>query len=488
MTIGDMLHRSASRYGAKPALLFKDSAITYAELDASTTALAAWFLAQGFGKGDRIGIYRSNSIDTAILFLACFKAGLIAVCVNVRLKAEEAAYVLKNAYAAVCFTEPALAAAAHHAAKCPVHEALPVTTPPSAPLPAVLPDDPCILFCTSGTTARPKGVLHSHRTILESTRVLASYMNSEDVVLVPTQMTHVSGMHCTMLPALLSGGLAVLLENFTATGAAEAIERHRVSCYFTLPLFIHLLFEEQSVHPRDLSSVRVLVSSGDTVSGVLQQRSRDVFGVAIYECLSMTETVPITINRPDKMRPGSIGSAWPGSSVRIVDRDGIELPLGEIGEIVIKSPTNCLGYWNHPEATAALLRDGWLHTGDLGRCDADGFFYFEGRLKQIIVRGGSNISPQQVEEVLLSHPLVRESGVVGAPDPILGERVIAFVCARDAGLTEHELRAFAGERIADYKIPERIVFLPDLPKGITGKVDRRGLKDMLTAHPHLLAP
>ena len=194
----------------------------------------------------------------------------------------------------------------------------------------------------------------------------------------------------------------------------------------------------------------------------------------------MTESFPITFNPADAIRQGSMGMCTSGLEVRVVDLFGLEVPGGETGELIVRSPGNCVGYWNDPKATGNLFAGEWLHTGDLACHDRDGYYWFKGRMKQIIVRGGSNISPQEVEEALYRHPAVLETGVLGLPDPVYGERVVACVVPRNGqAADEHELRRHARERLADYKVPEEIVFLPELLKGPTGKVDRRALKEML---------
>jgi long-chain acyl-CoA synthetase len=229
-----------------------------------------------------------------------------------------------------------------------------------------------------------------------------------------------------------------------------------------------------------VSSVRIAGAGGDTVPVALQNRFQSLFGIPLFECYGMTESLPITVNPRTAIRQGSTGRASEGVEVRLVDLSGREVPIGEIGEVVVRSPANCLGYWGDPAATANLFSDGWLHTGDLARRDAEGYYWFQGRMKQIIIRAGSNISPQEVEEALYRHPAVLEAGVVGQRDPVLGERVVAFAVLRGgAAATEEELRLFARERLADYKVPERILFFDALPKGLTGKVDRRALKEML---------
>jgi long-chain acyl-CoA synthetase len=258
----------------------------------------------------------------------------------------------------------------------------------------------------------------------------------------------------------------------------DTIERLRCTYLVALPALLQFVVEEQVRRPRDVSSLRRVVAGGDTVPVSLQDRFREHFGLACPEVYGMTESLPASMNPPDAIRVGSVGK--PSVEIRIVDLQDHDVAPGETGEIILRSPSNTIGYWNDDAATANLLRGGWLHTGDLGSFDPDGYLWFKGRLKQIIIRSGSNISPQEVEEAIYSHAAVLEAGVIGVPDPVYGERVIAFVALRAAArITEGELIAYARTRLADYKVPESIYFLDELPKGITGKVQRRALKDLL---------
>jgi long-chain acyl-CoA synthetase len=254
-----------------------------------------------------------------------------------------------------------------------------------------------------------------------------------------------------------------------------------------LPAMLRFMVEEQAARARDVTSMRLCLAGGDTVPVNLQERFQKYFGFRVRELFGMTETVPVTCIRDGAPRAGSMGRALDIIDSRVADAEGNVLDDGQVGELQVQSPGNCVGYWDNTEATEATFLDGWLRTGDLVRRDADGFYWFEGRVKQIIVRGGSNISPQEVEEPLYNHPAVLEVGVIGMPDAVHGEKVIAFVALRD-GLEaeEPELREFVRARIADYKVPERILFLPSLPKGLTGKVQRRDLKDILLVSQQLL--
>ena len=490
MTLVDLLHHHAEWQPGKAAVLTAEHSITYAELDASVTCLARHFRDRGLRPGDRVAVHWSNSIEAAQLLLAALRTGLVAVPVNLRLKAAEIAYIFEHSAARICFSEPALVALAEEACRGGVLEIVsqmpPLTTLPAL-LPEVDPKQPALILYTSGTTARPKGVTHTHRTLLETARLLTpDPVGHGDTLLVITQMMHVSGLSVGLLPALHQGATAVLLRTFNSAAVLDFIERFHCTFTLALPVMLRLVVEEQARSPRNVSSLRNVLAAGDTVPVELQRRFHDLFGIEVREAYGMTETAPVTLNPNAAIRTGSIGPAASEVAIRLVDLHGRDVPTGETGEIFVRSRANCAGYWNDPAATACLFDNGWLRSGDLASRDNDSYYWFKGRLKQLIIRGGSNISPQEVEEALYQHPAVLEAGVIGAPHAIYGEIPIAFVVLRAShSLTEDQLRAHARELLADYKVPERILFAAELPKGLTGKVDRRTLRDMLIAQPDL---
>jgi long-chain acyl-CoA synthetase len=364
---------------------------------------------------------------------------------------------------------------------------LPTLTTVVGPLPEVDPTRPVVILYTSGTTARPKGVTHTHRTLFENARLTTLIgVDPGDTLLVITQLMHASGLWL-VLTALHQGATAALLRTFDAAAALDLMEQFRCTIIWALHAMLQFGVEEQARRPRDVSSLRTVLAGGDTVPLALQQRFHDIFGFGVQEGYGMTETVPMTLNPSGAIRTGSIGLALPEVAIRLVDLQGRDVPAGETGEILVRSPANCVGYWNDPAATARLFDNSWLHTGDLASRDNDGYYWFKGRLKQLIIRGGSKISPQGVEEALYQHPAVLEAGVIGAPHPVYGEVPVAFVALRPGhSLTEDQLRTHARKLLADYKVPDRIFFVAELPKGLTGKVDRRSLRDILIAQPDLL--
>jgi long-chain acyl-CoA synthetase len=489
MTLGELLHQGCLEKPAETFLYCGDQTMSWEEFDQSTSRLAAWLLEQGLDSGDRVAIHWSNRIQTAQLFLGAFKAGMIAVPINTRLKPPEISYILDHSGARICFSEPALAPLVAEAGAGSMLRDLPQLEPVDVPLPHVDPDQPCVIMYTSGTTARPKGVIHTHRTLIAGADFItqATHLDRRSRTLVVTPMMHVGGLCAALLPAIYSRGSAVLLPAFQPAAALDAIQRFRCTYALILPAMMHAVAEEQAREPRDVASIQSLIGTGDSVPVSLQDRVQSLFALPLQEGYGGTEAGILTCNPKHAIRQGSVGVVQTGVKLRVVDLQDHDVPDGETGEIVVQSPVCCKGYWNDAEATAALLRNGWLHTGDLASRDAGGYYWFKGRKKEIIVRGGSNISPQEVEEGLYQHPSVMEVGVVGLPDPVLGERVVAFVVVRPENIpSEHELIEFARLRLADYKTPERILFVGQLPKGLTGKVQRRALKELLIAQPGLL--
>ena len=472
MPLGDLLDSSAREASETAAIICDDASICYRELSERTTALALWLLKEGLRPGDCVAIHRANSGELVTLCFACFKAGLIAIPVNVRLKAAEVEYVLRHSGASICFTQPQLKpiaqkAIALGALPTRMYTALPDKTDSTGTLPAIGDTDPAAIFYTSGTTAHPKGVVHTHGSLAETARLTLRMMAGTGAIGMPTtQVAHVSGL-CMLMANIAAHQTSVLLPAFDPSAALDAIERHGVTCLFVLPAMLAAMADQQERQPRNIRSMRAIFGGGDSVPLTLQERIRALFGVSVLEIIGMTEVCPAVWNTVQISRPGSVG------------KTGIEMTISAVGELLLRGPSICQGYWRDPETTAMTMRDGWFHTGDLVRRDEDGYVWFEGRLKQIIIRGGSNISPQEVEAVLYEHPSVSQAGAIGFPDAILGQTVAAYVAFRDGhAVSEQELRDFARERMADYKVPERIWILPDLPKGLTGKIDRRALAEM----------
>jgi long-chain acyl-CoA synthetase len=486
-TLCDSLRLHAARKPHGTALQHGDATLSFSALNETSTNLARWFLDQGLRPGDRVAVYSLNSIELVQVYFGVFKAGLIAVTLNTRLKADEIRYILEHAQPRMAFCEPRLVPNLQQAgAAIPIFSRLPdqaAASADSGELPAVGADHPALIVYTSGTTARPKGVVHTQGSHfqkgLKGARISQHVPNQVRLCFVP--MMHMSGLYSLAITVYV-GYPMILLSSFDAGTALDAIERFGCTTTNGLPTMILSMVEEQARRPRRVSSLCMVTAAGDVVSPTLQDRFKDHFGTELLEAYAMTEMCAICANPAGASRPGSAGLPLEGIEVRIADPQDRDMPEGEIGEVVIRGSSACVGYWNDPEATTAAMGNGWLHTGDLASKDADGFIWLKGRKKEIIIRAGSNISPQEVEDALYKHPAVLEVGVTGVPDPVTVERVAAFIVLREGhAVAAPELRQFAGQYIADYKLPDEIRFLNALPKNSVGKIQRRALKEMLLA-------
>lgn len=497
MSLTAGLKHSRIEHPGKPAIACGDQSWTYAEFDRLSDNIAVNLLAAGLEPGDRIALHLTNGPDLAFAYFGCLKAGCIAVPINTRLKGREVDYILRHSGSACYLSQPDLCG--EIATSCPAVAALEARyltrgasrgrTRPfedllrsparTVSLPDTAPDRLAAIVYTSGTTARPKGVAHSHGTLTQTARAMGQMgLDQDQVVLVMSSMAHLIGLGMLFLPGLLNGASVVITRPLEFTNALEAYGRWGCTYTLALPVTFRFLLEAQKTTPHDVSSGRFYFCGGDSVSPALQEAFRPAFGL-LCEAYGMTEMTPAAWNRPGQVRVGSLGQPGEEIAFRLVDSHGRDVKCGEIGEICVQGPHLMTGYWQDSEATAAVMQDGWFHTGDLAHSDHDGYYWFAGRKKEIIIRGGSNISPQEVEAVLYEHPAVAESGVVGRKDPVWGEIVVAHVVLRPGhALDEPDLIAFARERLADYKTPEQIIFHSELPKGPSGKIQRRALREM----------
>ncbi|MBI2826639.1 MAG: AMP-binding protein [Planctomycetia bacterium] len=506
MLTGELLRQTRVRAPHKTALVFGEQRWTYAELDDATDRVAASMAAAGVRADDRVALFMPNCPELLFSYLACFKLGAIAVPLNHRYRQPEAQYALSHSGSTtlvvhadrtgdvtdIPFGEIGVARVYLVGGKADDDRFHPFASlldddRGAPPKPSFDHRQLATIMYTSGTTARPKGVVHSQQTLWRCAQIQAASMQytADDVPLISTSASHCAATYGLLFPNILAGGTAVMLDAPTPDEVVQAIAAHRVTRCQMLPSDLEDLVEYLEGHKADLSSLRSFFCGGDVVPLDTHRRFRAIVGWDLSELCGMTETVTYAVNPPfGEKRLGSAGKPVVDTEVKIVDEHGSDLLTDETGEILIRSPANMVGYWNDTLHTAATMHDGWLASGDLGRLDGEGYLWFVGRKKQIIIRGGSNISPLEVEEAIDQHAAVHMSGVVGLPDKRLGQRVMAYVAFRhDAAAkpSEAELREFVAARIAAYKVPERFIILPELPLGATGKVDRRKLGERLAS-------
>jgi long-chain acyl-CoA synthetase len=483
---------AVKRHPDRPALRLDETVTTYAEFDEATARVAGLLLERGLEPGDRVGIMLPNVPEFAIAYYGVLRAGGVVVPMNVLLKQREVAFYLSDAQAELIFAWHAMAdeaidGAAQAGADCIVVEPaefgrLLASTEPAGEIADRAADDTAIILYTSGTTGKPKGAELTHANLsvnADVSRLLFS-LEPDDVVLGALPLFHAFGQTCALNAAVAAGASLTLIPRFDAGHALEVIEQHRVTVFEGVPTMYAALLHDPERERFDVSTLRVCVSGGAALPVELLREFERIFDCVILEGYGLSETSPVAcFNHPDRERkPGSIGTPVEGVEMKLVDLHRRDSGPGEEGEIAIRGHNVMKGYWNRPEATAeAIDEDGWFYSGDIARIDSDGRYFIVDRKKDLIIRGGYNVYPREIEEVLYEHPAVREAAVVGIPHADLGEEVAAAVALRPGmRVTESEIREFVKANVAAYKYPRRVWFVDELPKGPTGKVLKREIQ------------
>jgi long-chain acyl-CoA synthetase len=502
VNIAALLFDVARRQGDRPAVSDRFGSWTYGEFIRRIGALAGGFAARGLRPGERVLLCMENCAAFLETLFACWTAGLCAVPVNARLHPSEVAYIAQDAGARLILATPALAepllplAAAIETldAVIPTHSAEYAALAAGEALTprAGLPTDRAWLFYTSGTTGRPKGAVLTHRALLFMSHCYYAdidRLDARDTMLHAAPLSHGSGLYA--LPHLLQGGHQVVLPGFDSEAILAALSRHRRVSMFAAPTMLIRLVHALEGRSVELGNLRTIIYGGGPMYVSDLERALAIFGPRLYQLYGQGES-PMTITglsqsmhaealaqgRRDRL--ASCGVPRTGVLVKIVDAEDRALPPGEIGEVVTLSDCVMDGYWRNPAANAETLRRGWLHTGDLGSLDEEGFLTLRDRAKDMIISGGSNIYPREVEEVLLRHPDVVEAAVVGRPHPEWGEEVVAFIVRRPGAAVDSEaLDRLCLAQIARYKRPRDYRFIETLPKNNYGKVLKTALRRML---------
>jgi malonyl-CoA/methylmalonyl-CoA synthetase len=437
------------------------------ELEALTRDAAQRLHGAGLERGDRFMLSGPTSVDLVIAYLGALRAGLVVVPVNPAYTMTEVTRIVRDARpTAAAVAAPELAGWIRQASEEPVRLLEPELALPAVDggeIDTVGTDDPALLIYTSGTTGRPKGALLSHGNLLASAGAvnLAWRWTPEDRLLLTLPLFHVHGLGVGLNGSLCAGAEIVLRPKFDPADVAERCREGCVSLFFGVPTMYQRLVESESIG--ELAGLRLLVSGSAPLAAALAERIADRAGQLPLERYGMTETVMLTSNPCDgERKPGTVGFALPG----------VELRLDPDKEVQVRGPNVISGYYQRPEATAeAYIDDGWFRTGDLGEFDSDGYLTLVGRSKELIISGGYNVYPREVEEALVTHPDVREVAVIGRPSERWGEEVTAVVVAERA-VDEETLRAYAAEALAPYKVPKRIEFADELPRNAMGKLVR----------------
>ncbi|WP_050614252.1 fatty acid--CoA ligase family protein [Bacillus testis] len=513
MNLSSQLHQTALDNRDKAAFYFMDQHKTYAELDAAVTMFASGLTKLGIAKGDHIALITGNSPHFLIGFFGALRAGATVIPINPIYTADEISFILMNGDVKAVITLDVLAplmegihkhltTVEHYilceTGKAPEHfDASKLGIYPKLhgfdtvlgmgnlqfDEPELDLDDVAVILYTSGTTGKPKGAMLTHHNLYRNAKDVGDYLkiNSDDRVITTLPMFHVFCLTVCMNAPLMSGGTIIIIPKFSPKEIYRVAKAYEATIFAGVPTMYNFLLQYNG-DTDDFKSLRLCISGGASMPVALLKAFEQKFNVIISEGYGLSEASPVTcfnpLDRPRKA--GSIGTSILNVKNKVVDEMGEELPVGAVGELVVQGSNVMKGYYKMPEETAAAIKDGWLYTGDLARMDEDGYLYIVDRKKDLIIVGGYNVYPREVEEVLFSHPGIVEAAVLGVPDPDQGEAVHAFIVRSDDSLTEQQVLAYCKEHLAKYKWPTMIEFLEELPKNTTGKILRRALKEIVT--------
>jgi len=492
LNLASIVTESAARLPDSPAVRLGGAGLSYAELDERSARLAALLRDKGLQPGDRVGVMLPNVLEFPISYYGALRAGGIAVPMNVLLKRREIAFYLEDSGAKLLLAWHGFAAEARDGAADAGAEltevepesfaALLAEHEPTPELAETGEDDTAVILYTSGTTGKPKGAELTHHNLHRNADVSSRTtceIEAGDVVFGGLPLFHSFGQTVSMNASLMVGACLTLVPRFDPAEALETIQRDGVTHFYGVPTMYGALLHHPERESYDTSTLRQCITGGASMPVEVLRGFEEAFGAIVLEGYGLSETSPVSSsNHPDQERkPGSIGTPLEGVEMKVVDEDDNEVARGEVGEIVIRGHNIMKGYWQRPDATAEAMRGGWFHSGDMARIDEEGYFYIVDRKKDLIIRGGYNVYPREVEEVLYEHPKIREAAVLGVPHDEWGEEIGAAVVLHEGEeLDPGEVSAYVKERIAAYKYPRIVWFLDELPKGPTGKILKREIE------------
>ena len=495
MNVAQILETAAKLFPEKTALLFEEQEIAYHQLDTAANRLANALTANGMQPGSRVALYLPNIPAFAICYYAILKAGAIAVSVNPMLKAYELKYILNDCGAEVLFTvgdllenlERDAYETLRHVVVCegdaqgnPMLDAWMEKGSGRISTADMNPDDPASILYTSGTTGFPKGATLTHGNIISNawTTVHHAGFRPDDRMPLFLPLFHVFGQNFIMNGAFTACATVVLYRRFVPDQVLDSFGRDRVTMFFAVPA-IYIALLNMDLSRFNLSSIRYEFSAAATMPREISSQWSERFGRPVFEGYGLTECSPFACYNHDfRHKFGSVGTAVENFEVKILDEDDRELPLGKWGEICVRGPGVMQGYWNRPTETAKALAGGWLHSGDTGLMDEEGYVFIVDRVKDMINVAGFKIWPAEIEQFLYTHPAIQELAVYGVPHAEKGEIVrAAIVLKQGAAATAEEITAFCRDNLANYKVPSQVDFIDELPKSATGKILKRILRD-----------
>lgn len=513
MNLSTHLQETARTHPDKIAYYFMDNGSTYAELDGAITKFASGLEKLGIKKGDHIALLIGNSPYFLIGMYGALRLGATVIPINPIYSPSEISYILHNGDVKAVIALDLLVPAVEkmHSSLPKIENYIICETPKGKESEfdlsqlTVLPklkrftdvlelgdlnfvgpeldddDDVAIILYTSGTTGKPKGAMLTHKNIYSNARDVGTYLryNENDRVIATLPLFHVFGLTVSLNAPLLMGSKVLIVPQFSPKEIFRLVKKFGATVFVGVPTMYNFLYQFPDGNPEDMKTLRLCISGGSALPVALLENFEKKFNVVISEGYGLSEASPVTcfnpLDRPRK--PGSIGTSIINVENKIVNELGEELPPGVAGELIVRGPNVMKGYYKMPEETAATIKNGWLYTGDIAKMDEEGYFYIVDRKKDMIIVGGYNVYPREVEEVLYNHPDVVEVAVLGVPDPNHGEAVKCFVVSKNSSLTENDLIEYCKQHLAKYKVPSSIEFLDELPKNTTGKILRRALKE-----------
>lgn len=514
MMLVHTVQQQAKQTPTKVAYHFQGQDVTYEALEQSVSRFAQGLQDLGIQKGDNVALLLGNTPHFIISLYAIMRIGATAVPVNPTYTKDEISYILQNAQVKgivaldlllplvevvaehfptveafiICETTPQVAeqvAALQGAAKAKtkLFQQVVAQASGSAEIADIHRDDTAVILYTSGTTGQPKGAMLTHNNLYCNARDIGVYLNMDehDRVIATLPVFHVFALTVVVNAPLMKGATVLLAPRFSPAEIYALAKTEKATIFAGVPTMFNFLLQFKDGDPKDFEHLRLAISGGASLPVALLHAFEQQFNVRISEGYGLSEASPVTCFNPlDRERKaGSIGTSIPNVENKVVDEYGQEVPIGEVGELIVRGPNVMKGYYKMPDETALAIRDGWLYTGDLARRDEDGYFFIVDRKKDLIIVGGFNVYPREVEEVLYTHPNVVEAAVVGFPDQTFGEAVHAFIVLKEPTTSIEEMQAFCREHLVKYKVPTTIELIDELPKNSTGKILRRSFKERI---------
>ncbi|WP_019414509.1 fatty acid--CoA ligase family protein [Paenisporosarcina sp. TG20] len=513
MNLVTRVRETAIAQPTKTAYHFMGSDTSYAEFDQSIARFASALRKLGVEKGDHVAFLLGNTPHFLTSFYATLRLGATAIPINPIYTPDEISFIIQNSDAKVVIALDMLLPLVEKASGAfpSVHtyvicETSPDTAEKLVALPdgvrekvksytqlvmsaspdvlpvEIAPDDNAVILYTSGTTGRPKGAMLTHENIFSNARDTADYLGytESDKVIAALPVFHVFALTVVVNAPLLKGATILLVPRFSPQDVFDIARNQQATIFAGVPTMYNFLHQFPQANIEDFSTIRLAISGGSSLPVALLHNFENKFKVRISEGYGLSEASPVTCFNPlDRDRkPGSIGTSIVNVENRVVNELGVDVEVGEVGELIVRGPNVMKGYYKMPEETAHAIRNNWLYTGDLAKVDDEGYFYIVDRKKDLVIVGGYNVYPREVEEVLFAHPEILEAAVIGLPDIDFGEAVHAYVVVKDESLNQEALHEYCGKHLAKYKIPRSFEFLKELPKNTTGKILRRSLKDL----------